>query len=71
MDDFTTVDVQTSQTTIIVRSSGSGPPVLTYLPAQLRVHDGGAAGGRGDRPRLGVAACGESHLHHRVTKRWP
>jgi haloacetate dehalogenase len=28
MDDFTTVDVQTSQTTIFVRSSGSGPPVL-------------------------------------------
>ena len=28
MDDFTTVDVQTSQATIIVRSSGSGPPVL-------------------------------------------
>jgi haloacetate dehalogenase len=28
MDDFTAVDVQTSQTTIFVRSSGSGPPVL-------------------------------------------
>jgi haloacetate dehalogenase len=28
MDDFTTVDVQTGQTTIFVRSSGSGPPVL-------------------------------------------
>jgi haloacetate dehalogenase len=28
MDDFTSVDVQTSQTTIFVRSSGSGPPVL-------------------------------------------
>lgn len=28
MDDFTTVDVQTGQTTIFVRWSGSGPPVL-------------------------------------------
>ena len=28
MDGFTTIDVQTDQTTIFVRSSGSGPPVL-------------------------------------------
>lgn len=28
MNDFTTVDVQTSQTRFFVRSSGSGPPVL-------------------------------------------
>ena len=28
MDDFTTAEIQTAETTIFVRSHGSGPPVL-------------------------------------------
>jgi hypothetical protein len=33
-----------------------------HLRAQLPIHDGGAVGRRGDRPCLGVAACGEGHF---------